>query len=310
MKYIFGPVPSRRLGVSLGIDLLKAKICSFDCIYCEVGPTGNKTMLRAEYVPAEDVLAELREYLIENHNNLDFITFSGSGEPTLHSRIGYIIREIKKMTDIPVCVLTNATLMTNPEVRAEISAADLVIPSVDAVSPELVEAVNKPLPGFDMQKIIRAIKQFKIEYTTHIWLEILLCSGINDTDEEFAKFVEIVKYINPDKVQINTVARPSMAYEAHPVSESRIRQLADLIGEKADIIQPFKKRREAVNNRSGDQLIISLLRIRSCHFDEISRATGLAKQQLNKLLDELSLKGMITKTEFKGLTYYKILDEN
>jgi len=306
MNYLFGPVPSRRLGVSLGIDLLKAKICSFDCIYCEVAPTGDKTMKRDEYVPADEVLAELREYLVENFNNLDFITFSGSGEPTLHSRIGYIIREIKKMTDVPVCVLTNSTLLIDPAVREEISAADLVIPSVDAVSPALVEAVNKPLPGFDMQTIVEAIKKFKEEYSTHIWLEILLCGGINDTDDEFARFAEIVKYINPEKVQINTVARPSMAYEAHPVPAERIKVLADMLGDKADIIQPFSKRRSEVNGRSAEELTVTLLKIRSCHLDEIARATGLNGENLDNLLAKLTADGRITRVEFNGLSYYKI----
>lgn len=307
MKYLSGPIPSRRLGISLGIDLLKSKVCSFDCIYCEVAVTVNKTMERKEYVPADDVLAELREYLVENFNTLDFITFSGSGEPTLHSRIGYIIQEIKKMTDIPVCVLTNSTTINNESVRQELLDADLVKFSVDAVSDELVELIDKPLPGFKMQNIINGIAEFKKEYKGLVWLEILLCRGINDTDEEFDRLVKMVEYINPDKVHINTVARPSMAYSVQPAAPERISRLAELIGHKANVIQPFEKRRDAVLQHGKDHLIENLLQIRACHFEEISRATGLEHQQLTILLTELTDAGKISRSEFNGLTYFKIL---
>lgn len=307
MKYLSGPIPSRRLGISLGIDLLKSKICSFDCIYCEVAVTVNQTMERKEYVPADEVLAELREYLVENFNTLDFITFSGSGEPTLHSRIGYIIQEIKKMTDIPVCVLSNSTTIINESVRRDLLNANLVKFSVDAVSDDLVELVDKPLPGFKIQSVIDSIAEFKKEFGGLLWLEILLCKGINDTDDEFAKLVKMVKYINPDKVHINTVARPSMAYTVLPAESERINKLAALIGDKADIIQPFEKRRVAIQQRSKDHLIENLLQIRACHFEEISRATGLDHEHLNLLLDDLTAKSRISRSQFNGLTYYKIL---
>ncbi len=182
-KYLFGPVPSRRLGISLGIDLIPAKACSLNCVYCECGETTNLTIERREYVPYSDVIRELKHYL-DNNPAPDFITFSGSGEPTLNSRIGDIIKFLKsKYTNVPIAVLTNGTLFNQKKVRTELLKADIVLPSLDAASELSFRKINRPFHSLSINKYIQGLIDFRKEYNGEIWLEVLILPKYNDDEE-------------------------------------------------------------------------------------------------------------------------------
>lgn len=206
-KHIFGPINSRRLGTSLGIDAIYFKVCSFDCLYCEVGITNIKTIERKEWVKKDDIIAELKDYLAKNDKKLDYITFSGSGEPTLNSKIGEIIDEIKKITNTKVAVLTNSSLIDDKNVQNELLKADLVVPSLDAVTETLFHQIDLPHKDIKIENIINGLIEFRKIYTGQIWLEVLVLKGFNDTEEEFNKIAQCVKLIKPDKVQINNLDR-------------------------------------------------------------------------------------------------------
>jgi wyosine [tRNA(Phe)-imidazoG37] synthetase (radical SAM superfamily) len=163
-KYIFGPVPSRRLGRSLGVDLVPYKTCTFDCIYCDLGRTTHKTVSRQSYVPPEEIQGELELYLSVLDKKPDYITLSGSGEPTLNTNVGEIIRKIKKITSTPAAVLTNGSLLSMDGVREDLSEADVVLPSLDAITPALFEYINRPHPSLGIEDIISGLIQFRKQY--------------------------------------------------------------------------------------------------------------------------------------------------
>jgi len=236
-NYIVGPIISRRLGVSLGIDPIPAKVCSFDCLYCEVKKTTTKTSERKEWVLAKDILFELKDYLDLNKNKkIDYITFSGSGEPTLNSKLGYIIDEIRKITNIPIAVITNSSLIEFKAVRDELAKADLVIPSLDAVSENIFKKIDIPDKNIKIQNIINGLINFSKEFKGEVWLEILILDGYNDTVEEFEKFVEVIKQIKPDKVQINSLDRSPAYSVAKKADKEKLIKLKSMIGEIATIV--------------------------------------------------------------------------
>ena len=177
--HLYGPVPSRRLGYSLGVDLLPFKTCSLSCIYCQLGNSPKKTIRRINPYSEKKILEEIKEFL-KTGARVDFITFSGSGEPTLNKSIGWLIREIKKFTNIPVAVLTNSTLLSRAEVRKELAAVDVVVPSLDAATQRIFKKINRPHPSLRIEKIIEGLVKFRKEFKGQIWLEIMLVKGVND----------------------------------------------------------------------------------------------------------------------------------
>lgn len=207
-KYLKGPVYSRRLGKSLGINIITDKSCSFDCVYCEVGKTTNLTLKRKEYTPTDKIISELDDYLSQNPS-LDYITFSSTGEPTLHSKIKNIIKFIKNnYPNYKIALLTNSSLLWKKSVREDILEVDLIIPSLDAVSTKAFKKINKPEKSLIINKIIDGLLKLKNEFRGEIWLEIFIIPGINNNSQELKKFADLIKKIKPDKVQFNSLDRP------------------------------------------------------------------------------------------------------
>ena len=218
-KHLFGPVPSRRLGVSLGIDLVPHKTCTLNCVYCECGRTADLTLDRKEYVPTDEILNELKHYLDESPA-LDYITFSGSGEPMLHIKISEIINFLKNnYPGYKVAVLTNGTLFYNKWVRGEVKNADILIPSLDAASNEIFKKINRPHEKLNLKEIINGLAELCREFSGVIWLEIFIVPGLNDTDSELQKIKNIIEKINPDKVQLNTLDRPGTENRVMPTKK-------------------------------------------------------------------------------------------
>ena len=309
MKHLFGPVPSRRLGVSLGIDPIPKKVCSLDCVYCEVDKTSMKTLERAEYISADAILMELREYLLRDHVPLDFITFSGSGEPTLNSKLGYIIQEIKKMTDTPIAVITNGTLLWRPDVREDLLPADLVMPSLDAASEEIFKKVNHPANGLTVKLVLDGLIKFRRHFSGPIWLEILIVKNVNDKEDEYYRLADAVNKINPDRVQLNTVVRPPGFGKAQAVTKAELQKLQQIIGPKAEIIATFNRETNKAYREEIEDSLTELLKIRACTIDEMLESLGIHRDELLKYLELFQEDGRLKKIQFEGKIYYKIPSE-
>ena len=239
MKYIYGPIKSRRLGLSLGITLTPYKICSFNCIYCQLGKTINTTSERREYIPIQEIINELKLWLQNNSleaKNLNYITLSGSGEPTLNIKIAQLITEIKKITPVPVAVITNASLLNVTAVRQALSYADLIIPSLDAVTPEIFTKIDRPKEEIEIEDIINGLIGLKKEFKGKIWLEVMLVKGINDDLAHIRKLKDIIDKINPDKIQLNSPVRTTAEENVLAVDKKRLEKFKEILGEKCEII--------------------------------------------------------------------------
>ena len=305
MIHIYGPVPSRRLGFSLGVDVVPFKICSLDCIYCQLGRTTNKTIERKEYISADDVLKELKEKVVKKeHSRIDYITFSGSGEPTLHSKLGYMIEEIKKITSIPVAVITNGTLLYNLDVQEELEGADVVIPSLDAPDKETFKRINRPYPSLKFEKVISGIKNFSQNFKGKLWLEIMLVKKVNDSLPQIKKFAQIIKEIRCEKIQLNTPVRPSAEEFAEVVDFSFLQKVKSIFGEKCEIISEFKKSRQKICDKDIEDNILSMLRRRPVSLEDISNSLGISRNEVIKYVQILKEKDLIDSKIYNRKRYY------
>jgi len=238
MKYLYGPVKSRRLGNSLGISLTPYKTCNFDCIYCQLGKTNNLTIERKEYVKASEIIDELKVWL-ENKKEitqgLEYITLSGSGEPTLNIKIRELISEIRRLTPLKVAVLTNASLFSDKEARRQVMSADLIVPSLDAVTQALFARVNRPHPSINVEDIINGLIALRREFRGKIWLEVMLVAGINDDIRHIRKLKEVIEKINPDKVQLNSPVRTTAEDGVLAVAKGKLKKIKEILGEKVEV---------------------------------------------------------------------------
>jgi wyosine [tRNA(Phe)-imidazoG37] synthetase (radical SAM superfamily) len=302
MQHVFGPVPSRRLGRSLGLDFVPFKTCPFDCVYCQLGPTTHKTADRAEWVSIEPVLAELRERLVTRP---DYITLSGSGEPTLHARAGELIRRIQAMTDVPVAVLTNGALLDRPEVRAELGPANLVVPSLDGGDAQTLQRVNRPVRGIRFDRIVEGLAAFAREAAGEVWLEVMIVGGYNDADAQVARLAEHVRRIRPDRVQLNTVTRPPTESDARPVPPERLAEIAAAFDPPAEVIAQFEAHGPTGDFTAGLEDITALLARRPCTLDDVTNALGMHRNEAVKYLEHLTADRTIEKTRVQGRVYYR-----
>ena len=304
--HLFGPVPSRRLGISLGIDLVPHKTCSYNCIYCECGKTTDLTTKRREYVRTDEVIEELREYL-RSSPHLDYITLAGSGEPTLHSGMGEIIRFLKaEFPAYRIAVLTNGSLLPDPEVRADLMEADLVIPTLNAVSEPAFRKINRPHRDITQKAVIEGITAFAREFQGAIWLEVFIVPGINDSDEEVRLINAAITAIGPDKVQLNTLDRPGAVAWVEPADEATLKRIAALItGAPVEIVAALPSRDTVASfHEEVAGFIMTMVRRRPATADDISRATGLHKNEVNKYIQFLLESGEITrKTGERGVFF-------
>jgi wyosine [tRNA(Phe)-imidazoG37] synthetase (radical SAM superfamily) len=239
MKHLYGPVKSRRLGLSLGVSLTPYKICSFDCVYCQLGRTDSVTAEVKEYVPLGAILDELTVWLKHNSleaQKLNYITFSGFGEPTLHVKFGELISEIKKITPVPVAIITNASLCNMPAVRKALLQADLIVPSLDAATHDIFQRIDRPEASIKLEDIIEGLVSLRKEFKGKFWLEIMLVKGINDDPAHIKELKKIIKRINPDKIQLNSPVRPPAEPDVFPVDRERLEEIKEILGEKCEII--------------------------------------------------------------------------
>ena len=304
MKYVFGPVPSRRLGMSLGVDIVPFKTCTLDCIYCQLGITTKKTIDRDDFVPQDDVLAEIRKVKKEN---VDFITFSGSGEPTLNSQLGEMIRRVKDFTDTPVAVITNGSLLYRDDVRKDLCEADLVVPSLDAITDSTLEKINRHHEGLTANMLIDGLKDFTQQFKGKIWLEILIVKGINDNIEELKQMADVVRDLRLDKIQLNTVDRPPAEEFALPITADEMQNIAKLFDDRVEIIADFDKivKHKTNDEESAEDRILALVKRRPCTADDISSSLGLHINEVIKHLNHLSKSESIKQIRRGDKWYYE-----
>jgi wyosine [tRNA(Phe)-imidazoG37] synthetase (radical SAM superfamily) len=228
MNFLFGPVHSRRLGSSLGIDLFPHKICNLNCIYCEVGPTVHAVCQRAAYSSLQAIFDEMDVFCADptRLQAVDVCTVTAKGEPTLHSGLGEILRHLKGRYAKPVAVLTNGTTLMDADVRRDLMAADIVMPSLDAVRAVSFFAIDRPIAGFDVDALVEGLLRFSWEYTGMIWLEILLAQGVNDAPDDIAALITALRQMRLDRIQLNTVLRPPVEPFAHALSQDALTAIA------------------------------------------------------------------------------------
>ena len=287
--YLFGPVPSRRLGISLGVDLVPMKTCTLNCMYCECGRTTNLALERKEYVPFEAVKEELTHYFSHNPRP-DYVTFSGSGEPTLNSRIGDVVHFIKSQTsDIPIAVLTNGTLLFQKQACEDIRDATVVIPSLDAATERVFRKINRPHPQLKIDAIINGLVQFRKDYSGQIWLEVFIVPGLNDTEQELTALKRAIEEIEPDRIQLNTLDRPGTVPTIHAATWKELEYVLDFWQlENAEIIAKAQERKGLLSYRTDvESAILETIERRPCTLQDLSQFLGLHANELNKYLDVL-----------------------
>lgn len=288
-KYLFGPVPSRRLGISLGVDLVPHKTCSLDCIYCECGETTNLTMERKEYVSVDGVLKELDNYF-KNNPDPDYITFSGSGEPTLNSRIGEVLEFIRdKKPHLSIAVLTNGTLLPQEDVRKTLLKADLVMPSLDAASISALHTINRPHNSIDVESYIDGLARFRSEFTGKFNLEVFILPDYNDMAEELAALKGAIEEINPNLVQLNTLDRPGVVAGIHAASQKDLQTIAEFLKPfNSEIIAVAPKRKTVGSYRNDmESAILETIMRRPCTLEDLATILGSHVNEINKYLGTL-----------------------
>ncbi|NOY68902.1 MAG: radical SAM protein [Deltaproteobacteria bacterium] len=302
---VYGPVPSRRLGRSLGVDLVQYKVCTFDCIYCQLGSTSATTLKRRSYVGADAVLADISRCL-ESGAAPDYITLAGSGEPTLNSSIKEVIKGIKAFSEIPVAVLTNGSLLGLPEVAESLLEADVVAPSLDAYDEKTFALINRPDPSISYDAVVSGLEAFRKVYSGSIWLEVFLVAGINDTPFAMSEFSSAIEPIRPDKIHVNTAVRPPAFPGTGRVDKKRLADLAAMLGNKAEVIAEFRAKGGQDDADSNiETKILNLLARRPCTIDGMAGGLNLHTAEILKYLDAMIQDGRVIILPAGEETYYQ-----
>ena len=310
-KYLFGPVPSRRLGMSLGVDLVPKKVCSLDCVYCEVGKTTKLTTEKKEYILFDKIKEELLNYF-NNNPDPDYITFSGSGEPTLNSKIGNILEFIKQnRPNIPVAVLTNGTMLFDENVRNAIIDADVILPSLDAATQDVFEKINRPAKGLTIDKYISGIVDFKKIFKGKLWLEIFILPDYNDSESELIELKKAIQKIKPDSIQLNTLDRPGTVFNLKSASKKQLQDIIDFWKlDNVQIISSAPERKNIQSYRTDiETAIVETISRRPCTLDDLIKILGIHVNEINKYLDVLDAENVIESVEQERGLFYQIKEK-
>lgn len=308
MKTIFGPVPSRRLGQSLGVDPIPSKTCNWNCVYCQLGRSKPMIGERAEYIPRQTILAELKETLATHPaGGIDWITFVGSGEPSLHSGIGWLIAETKKLTQIPVAVITNGSLLYLPEVRQELLLADAVMPTLDAGDAATYKKINRPLGELTFERLVDGLIAFRQEYTGKLWVEIMLIKGINDTLPALGLLAEKLQQIQPDQVHVNLPTRPPAEPWVLPPDDEGILRAKAVLGEIATIVTPIDGEFDLSGYENLPDAIVGIVTRHPMREDQLTATLARwSPAEVDKTLTSLAADGRIQIIERYGVRFWSV----
>lgn len=308
----YGPVLSRRFGYSLGIDLIPFKVCVYDCIYCQLGRTTNRTAERKRYIDIDfDGFESMLVKKINECQYLNYITFSGSGEPTLNSDISKLIGIIKKVTDIPVVVLTSGGTLGFDSVIDDIIEADIIKVSLDAPDNKILKKINRPCNGVDFDKNISGLKKLLSSFNGNVWLETMIMKGINDDPDSVQKFKEVIESLGEgiEKIHINTAVRPSGGeYLRLPVKQ-RLQEIKDILGKKAEIIGKVDTKKYSRNLLMIEDEIVGLLKRRPATIKDIASALGINLNEAIKIIDKLFSEEIIESKARQNTKYYYMKKE-
>ncbi len=302
MPHVFGPVPSRRLGLSLGVDLIPAKTCSFDCLYCQVGKTTNMTMDPIPHVSAMEVAKEVEEKLIKNVP--DAITLAGSGEPTLHSNIDQVIASIKKITKTKIAILTNGSLLWRDDIRKRVLGADIILPTLTSAFDSTFRAIHRPHSGLEHARIVNGLEKLRQDFKGQLFLEVVLLAGINDTEEEVKGLKALIERINPDRIQLNTIVRPPADSRAISLDIKKMEEIMVFFGEKTEIVAEPRLKGRVTEEKSLVIRFLEMVKRRPLKPDDIASVLNLSLEEVEDLVKGLLIKGHIRKQEHSGNIYY------
>lgn len=309
-KHLFGPVPSRRLGVSLGVDFIPAKTCSLDCIYCESGPTTNLSTERCKFISPDKITAELDSFL-STEPSLDYITFSGAGEPTLYSELGQVNDFIKKnYPDLKTALLTNGTLFWREDVRKECYGIDLVFPSIDAGSEEIFKKINRPEKSLHIKKVLEGIREFALNYKGSLWLEVFVLPETNMTEKALEDIKNAVSKIPHEKIFLNTLDRPGSENGLKKASPEELEKIRSFFGEKTETAT----RKSAVKisyslNKEKEETLLRTIKIRPLTREDIVAITGFSKNELAGCIRSLEKRGKIKRKKIENDTFFTISEK-
>ncbi|UCD19695.1 MAG: radical SAM protein [candidate division WOR-3 bacterium] len=290
--------------MSLGIDIVPHKNCSYDCIYCQLGRTGYKTTSRKEYTPVRGILEEIKT-AVANKQRIEYITFSGSGEPTLHSGIGRLIDGVKNITSIPTAVLTNGSLLHHPDVRNDLVHANVVLPTLCTVNQEMFIKIHRSAPQLDIMEIVRGYIAFRRMFKGLIWLELMIIKGINDKPHHMTEMISVIEEIAPDKIHLNTVARPPSEEYAKPVTAEVLESIKAILGSRCEIIAEFKPTEKGRGDGETSESILSIIQRRPVTIEDLIEVTGLTRSEITERIEQLIKEGTVISSIHGNRRYYR-----
>ena len=303
-RYVYGPVPSRRLGASLGINPVPFKTCSYSCVYCQLGRTRNLTATRQYYFPVKAILDEVKISI--EREDIDYITIVGEGEPTLYSGIGRLILGVKKLTETPVAVITNGSLLSDVQVRDELMAADVVLPTFDAGDRETFRKINRPHHNISFEDMVEGLKMFAREYTGRLWVEIMLVKGINDSEEELRRIKEYLHDIEPERVYLNIPIRPPAESWVEPPDESGIILAHSIIGESVSIAGYERGKFSLSGFDSPMDALLVLIQRHPMREEQVIKALKdtVSSDYVREMMSGLVASGRVKRVKYRGEIFY------
>ncbi|MGD9611984.1 MAG: radical SAM protein [Kiritimatiellia bacterium] len=303
-RYLFGPVPSRRLGLSLGVDLNPAKVCTENCVFCQVGRTTELTLERKEWVPTADVLAEFDRWAAAGHQ-ADYVTLSGSGEPTMHSRFGDVLRHVKAGGRFKTAILSNGTLMFLPDVRRDAALADVVKVTLSAWDEDSFRKIHRPADGATFARLLEGERALRAEFRGQLWVEVMLLPGYNDAPEQVRAIAELAQSLRPDAVHLNTTTRPALAgVEVPRLPEAWLRTVAPWFSPPADI--PVFSGQTAAPEALTDSELLELLARHPIALDALAASSGADVAALERRLAPLVAAGRLAVEEHHGVRMVRV----
>jgi wyosine [tRNA(Phe)-imidazoG37] synthetase (radical SAM superfamily) len=308
MKYVYGPVPSRRLGRSLGIDPIPSKTCNYQCIYCQLGKTTNFTNNRKDYYPKDEIIAEMEQAIRINEENIDYITFVGSGEPTLYKSLEDLILRAKEFSKKPICVITNGALLYNMDVRNALLHADVVLPSLDAADEKSFIKINRPHPSIKFDMVIQGFIEFRRIFTGRFWIEIMIMKGINDSKEQLLKFKEKIDLIKPNRIDINVPIRPPVEEWVKIPDKNIIAILNEVFGQYYDINFPEMGVFGLYSSNFKEELLNIITRhpMRQDQIIDTFSSEHLSKDNIMQHLKNLEKEKKVKEIYYNGKIFWKL----